>query len=978
MQLRWRIEMLGGLRVFGNGQSSVQFQTRKIAGLLVTLAYRPDCPQSREVLAEQLWPDTDPEKSRLSLRVALNSLRKILEPTSEYAGKVLLSTRTHISMNAEAFSTDASEFKSLCDRAIQAKEPEARAKRVDEALSLYRGELLPGFYDDWILGEREALIETCYKALTLFAESTLVSGDSDKALFIMRRATILLPLRETAHEMLIRRYFDLGRVQQGLNQYSLLTGLLKSELNSVPSKELQTLVSSQSGNLSDVLFQNASAVSFGVKEANTAVYLPRPLTVFFGRERELEMLIALLSQEKSDSINGFERLVSIVGMGGVGKSRLAIEAASHVSSNFEITAFVTLADTHDAKTLWRKIAFALRLKLESKTDTADQVRQSLLSKSTLLVMDNVDTLLDAAEAVRDETLRFVQGALSDIPSLKILLTSRRTLNLKGEHVLYLKPLDIPSLSLPAISSKEFPAIRIFLNRASAVGADFHLNTTILSDIIKLCAKLDGIPLAIELAAAWGSVLSPAQMLNHLSKLYEFPTSHNLDLPDRHRTLRSALESSFDLLLQPLQSFMLLLSLFNGGWTAEAAGGVACEAEVLTKLAELKERSFINSYEQSGTVRFAMLERVREFCKLKLEHGVESEFNIQHLLYFSSFLEGLISREKSAFDTEALNRIEAEIGNLRLAMKTALSEETNSALSLRFAASIGLFFEMQGYLHEGADFLENALKKSCEQPESVLRASALSSQGRCRFQLSEYEKAKRCFADSLQIYRGFGDLNGAAKALGNLAVIAEIQGDYSKAEELNLESLAIRCAQNDRAGEAAALNNLGVLALQRNRLDEANRYYRSSLSIKREIGEKHAIANTLTNLGNIAHMQGNLASATHRHEESLALRRQLNDRQGIAWSLNNLGIVSFSQMDYDLAKKLFEDSLAIKRELGDQLGIAQSLQNIGKIEFEEKRIDTAYDFFYEAYAIFHTIGNRHGVESSLDNLRSIAEQETIVK
>ena len=593
-------------------------------------------------------------------------------------------------------------------------------------------------------------------------------------------------------------------------------------------------------------------------------------------------------------------------------------------------------------------------------------------------MDNVDTLLDAADSVRDETLRIVQEALSDIPSLKILLTSRRTLNLRGEHVLYLKPLDIPSLSLPAITSKEFPAIRIFLNRASAVGADFHSNEMILADIIKLCAKLDGIPLAIELAAAWGSVLSPAQMLGHLSKIYEFPISRNLDLPDRHRTLRSALESSFDLLLRPLQSFMLLLSLFNGGWTAEAAGVVACEAESLMMLAELKERSLINSYEQSGTVRFAMLERVREFCKLKLDQGVENELKIRHLLYFSSFLEGLISREKTTFDTEALNRIEAEIGNLRLAMKTALNEETDSVMSLRFAAAIGLFFEMQGYLNEGADFLENALKKSCDQPESVLSASALSSQGRCRFQLSEYEKAKQCFTDSLQIYRRFGDLNGVAKALGNLAVIAEVQGDYAKAEELNLESLAIRRAQNDRAGEAASLNNLGVIALQRNRLDEANRYYRSSLSIKREIGEKRAIANSLTNLGNIAHMQGNLAAASHWHEESLALRKQLNDRQGIAWSLNNLGIVAFSQLDYVLAKKLFEDSLAIKRELGDQLGIAQSLQNIGKIEFEGKRIDAAYDFFYEAYAIFNTIGNRHGVESSLDNLRSIAEQEMTVK
>ena len=186
MKLHWRIEMLGGLRVVGNGQSSVQFQTRKIAGLLVQLAYRPDRPQSREVLAEQLWPDAAPEKSRLSLRVALNSLRKILEPTPEHAGKVLVSTRTHISLKAEAFSTDVSEFKALSNQAIHTKEPEAKAKRVEEALSLYQGELLPGLYDDWILGEREALIETCYEVLTIFAESALLIGDSDKALSIMR------------------------------------------------------------------------------------------------------------------------------------------------------------------------------------------------------------------------------------------------------------------------------------------------------------------------------------------------------------------------------------------------------------------------------------------------------------------------------------------------------------------------------------------------------------------------------------------------------------------------------------------------------------------------------------------------------------------------------------------------------------------------------------------------------------------------
>jgi predicted ATPase/class 3 adenylate cyclase len=661
--------------------------------------------------------------------------------------------------------------------------------------------------------------------------------------------------------------------------------------------------------------------------------LPIQPTSLVGREREIDALRKLLLEEDA-------RLVTLTGPGGSGKTRLALQVAAELVEGFaDGVFFVGLGSVADPELLAPTINQTLGAAEATTSHPTDILKDHLRDKRMLLVLDNFEQLLSAAPLVAE--------LLGAAPILKVLVTSRAGLHLRGEREFPVPPLAVPDAKrLPSLETlSQFAAVSLFIERALAVRPSFAVTNENAPAVAEICAKLDGLPLAIELAAARVKLLPPEAMLTRLESRLKLLTGGARDLPARQQTLRGAIAWSHELLGEKERKLFRRLSVFVGGCTLETAemicGGAGDLAlDVFEGMASLVDENLLRQEETTGTEpRFVMLETIREFAlEMLVESGEGEDTRRTHAVHYLDLAERARGELWGADQLEWFARLEAEHDNLRAALRWCQGSR-EAEMALRMTGGLWQFWWIRGYWYEGRTWLEQALDLGSELSGRV-RKSALAGAGAMAWAQDDYARATRLMEESLELERELGNTHGVADALSNLAAVASEQGDYTRAMQLIEESLSLRRELDDRRGIAVSLGLLGSLASHRAEYARAREHLEESLALHREYGNRQGAAMALRDLGATAHRMGQAALARELCEEALGMFRELDDKHGIASSLNLLADLMQHRGEHARALRLHAQALETHVELGHKSGISTSLIGLAEIALVEGEAERA--------------------------------------
>ncbi len=649
--------------------------------------------------------------------------------------------------------------------------------------------------------------------------------------------------------------------------------------------------------------------------------LPATLNTFVGRSQEL----LTISERLSDS-----RLITLVGPGGTGKTRLAIEVGTKELERFPDGVWIAqLAAVSDSEGVQHSLAAALRLRERPGTVLVDTISDHLAEKSVLIILDNCEHLLAACA-------EFADRLLVACPDVRILATSRQALRVPGEVVHQVPGLTVPSVGMSNEDFMASEAVQLFVDRAKQRKGDFSLTVETSASVVQICRRLDGIPLAIELAAARVNVLGVGQIADRLDDRFRLLTTGNAaDLP-HHRTLRLAMDWSYDLLGADEASLFRRLSVFAGGCSLEAVESVCStdatpESAVLDLLQSLIEKSLVVIDDHQGTARYRLLETVRVYAGEKLAGSGEKEAaSHNHGSYYLHLVEeaepALQGSGDSSSQAEVLDRLELDHGNFRAAMEGLLHTEPD--VVGRLAAALWRYWEVRGYLNEGSEWLKRALEAG-EDLAPEVRAKALAGAGKLAWRRGAFEEAEPLFRESLHLWRIVRDRAGEANALHGLARAALNLGDHEEAQSWGEQSLTIQTELKSQQGIATAINTLGEVARFKGDLQQALDRYTESLDIYEEIGDTAAFITVKHNLGYTALGQGDIERAEARFFEAMTIARDLQDHLGIFSMFGGLAAVAVTQGDAERAATLFgaADAVATDGYAGDRVDQIEVQHNL---------------------------------------------------
>lgn len=644
--------------------------------------------------------------------------------------------------------------------------------------------------------------------------------------------------------------------------------------------------------------------------------LPGQLTTFIGRERELAEVGEIVAST---------RLLTLTGPGGTGKTRLALEAAARIANGYPGGVWlVEIGALSDPELLPQIVASSLGLREEADQTIMQTIVETLRPLHALLVIDNCEHMAASVGI-------FVGTLLRACPYLTVIATSQQALSVAGESVWPVPPMLFPEPStsragLGALG--EYESVKLFIERARKRRPDFALTESNAQAIAQLCQRLDGIPLAIELAAARANVLSVDQIVERLDERFRLLVSTNQSMPPRHKTLEGMMDWSYGLLSEPERALLRGLSVFAGGATLESAvevaGGELDELNTIDLLSSLSDKSLLIVEEDGGEARYRMLETIRAYAadRAKRAHEIEGlrDRHLQHYVTLTERTEDeLLASEQPLW----LARLDKEHDNLRAALGWGTSDDGRSEdgerqPALRLAGALVWFWYFRGHLTEGRAWLEKALAVADKDEISVDRAKALSAAGALAYLQSDLASARGRLEESLAIWRELGDARGTAFALTFLGRTLSRSGD-PKGRAYGEESVELFRKIDDRWGLALSLDFLGELAREEADESKAGLMHDESLALYREIGHRWGVALELSHYAQVALQQGDYESARMRLEESLGIQREVGDKWMLAWTLLNLGEVLSGQGDQKGAGEAFEESIQLFEQVGDSEG-----------------------------------------------------------
>jgi non-specific serine/threonine protein kinase len=675
--------------------------------------------------------------------------------------------------------------------------------------------------------------------------------------------------------------------------------------------------------------------------------LPIQLTSFVGRERESAAVKQLLVTS---------RLVTLTGTGGCGKTRLALKVAEDCLADYADGVWlVELGPVSDPALVPQTVAALLNVREEPGHPLVKTLADYLRSKSLLLFLDNCEHLIEACAHLAETFLRAC-------PNVKILASSREAFGIAGET-----SFRVPSLSAPhphrlspgedVLSYAQYEAVRLFLDRAVSVRPDFQLTATNAPALAQICHRLDGLPLAIELAAARVSAMTVDQIATRLDDRFRLLTGGSRTALPRQQTLKALIDWSWDLLSDVERTLLRRLSVFVGGWTLEAAEAVVSDdvlaaSNVLDTLTQLVNKSLVVMEDQGGAARYRLLETIREYARDRLIQAGETEaVRSRHLDFFLQLAEMAEPALRRADQVEWLARLEMEHDNLRMALKWSLHHETLEA-GWRIAGDLARFWYLRGYWNEGREWLERLLSHSWDEASASeltfrARAQALCGAG---WLADDSESAVAPYTEALALWRRVGDKWGTAYSLRGLGAEGSIQSLQERAAPYLDESLALFRELGDAWGAALAMFNLGWVAFNRDDTLRAEALWEEALGLFRQSGDRWGTAVVLGSLSYFTRLKGDYARAAVFSAESLALFRELGDKAGISTSLNRLGTVALRRGDYREAKALLEENLALERERGDRSGLITTLNLLGVLACNQCDYERAAALFEESLAM----------------------------
>jgi len=870
-----RFSLLGPLAVSLDGEPT-PLGGQKRRALLAALLLEPNRIVSRDRLIDALWGEDPPDTARNTIQVHVSQLRKLLPEGA------LETAPPGYRLVVDPQTVDFLEFVRLSEEgrsALASGDAANAAQTLRAALALWRGAPLADLAGEaFIQAEIARLEELRLAAFEDRIDADLALGRHDEVVPELERHVVEQPLRERPRAQLMLALYRAGRQPDALAVYQQTRKKLVDELGIEPGESLRVLERA-------ILAQDPSLAVSPPRPASPR-RIPLPSHPLLGRERALAPLGELLRRDV--------RLVTLTGIGGIGKTRLALELARRLAPEFQdgygVALLATLEDPSlVARTILEALAFT-----ESGPDPEEALTHALAGSRLLLLIDNFEQVMPAAATVA--------RLLAAAPALKVIVTSRAPLHVAAEH----------EFAVPPLAEDE--AAELFVARAQAANPSFTLGEQSAAAVAELCARLDGLPLAIELAAARSKVLPPVAMLARLGNRLELLTGGRRDAPRHQQTLRMTLDWSYDLLQPDAKRLFAQIGVFAGGCTLTTAESVcSVEGSVLEGLATLVDESLL-SQRETDEPRFAMLQLVRDYALERLTaSGEGDETRRRHLEHFVALAEqaepGLSGSEQAIW----LARIEAEHDNLRAALAHAL-EMADSSSALRLVVGVRRFWQIHGYLAEGRQSLESALAIT-HGATSELRANAFNMLGILAAEQGDFDAARREFTAAAEEARVVGATRALSSALVNLGNLSFFGGDAEVARDLYMESIQHFVALGDVRGQALANENIGLLALTADDAAEAVSWLTAARDLAREAGDDLEVGSASRSLAAAMIELGEVTEATALLVEGLGIARELGDTLGIAVCLETFAGLAATTREPTRAATLFGASDVARASIG---------------------------------------------------------------
>lgn len=881
-------------------------------------------PVGRDELAEVVWGSDLPTTWRAALRGVVLRLRAALAAAGVDPVTTLTSGpggyQIHLAPGSWV-DVEVAEERLASARAALALDPRQARAAAQAAAGTLRGAFLIGAEGPWVERRRAQLAELHLQGLELLSEACAQCSDADGAVAAAEEAVALQPLRESAHRRAMYAHEGAGNRARALRAYERCRRLLAEELGVNPGPKTEDAYLA--------LLGEEPPVSGARHEHRRTGNLPSPLTRFVGRSFERAEVEALLCSS---------RLLTVTGPGGSGKSRLGLEVAGDVEGDHADGAWlVELAGLGDGSLLAEHVGAVLGIAGTQHRGAVESLVEHLAARRSLLVLDNCEHLVSECASLVDRLLR-------SCPDLRIMATSREPLGVGGEAVWVIPPLTGPGAddggSLGTLL--RYDAVALFVDRALL--ADPGLDLEPLADAVAtICRRLDGIPLALELAAARARAMTLPEIADRLDDRFRLLVGGSRTAPARHQTLRAALDWSFEALSDRERRLFVSLSVFAGGFTIEAAEAVCPDGTdgALDSLSRLVDKSLVIAERSGRRGRYRLLETMRQYGYGALvDAGLERAVRTAQLQWSAALAERAEAGLEGPDQATWLHVLDDEHDNLRGALDWAAARSP-APDGQRTAASLWRYWEIRGLLREGRARLEVLF--DTDAPPS-LEAKALNAAGVLAQSQGNHAAALTFYQRAYDLRRAIDDPVGMAASLNGLGNVAVGRDDLFTAREIFQQNLRTSRTLGDDRIMAASLMNLGVVAqllFVSGRIDpavgaaQAHALYLESLALYRRLGDQRGTSQALENLGAIAPYRGDDATAHVCLEESLVMRRELCDRSGIAASARFLGHLALKRGEYRAARSLHEECLAIERELGNELLMAADLASLAEIDVAQR-------------------------------------------